>query len=146
MKKYLTSKIEKNVPHGLFLQFYEPPDLGKKNFTTWNLLKSEVHLTCINFWKVHDHLKECLEVIRLQVDLKMWNLVSKCNFLCFPEKSIFELMANLKFSFSESGPGSVHILPNQYFYWSFQTFKGTLKMLQMTFCPQIQQKKSLKWP
>ena len=35
---------------------------------------------------------------------------------------------------------------NQYFYLSFQTFKGTLKMLQITFCPQIQQKISLKWP
>ena len=35
---------------------------------------------------------------------------------------------------------------NQYFYLSFQTFKGTLKMLQITFCPQIQQEKSLKWP
>ena len=44
-------------------------------------------------------------------------------------------MANLKFGFSEHGPGSVHIIP-----------KGTLKMLQITFCPQIQQEKSLKWP
>ena len=35
---------------------------------------------------------------------------------------------------------------NQYFYFSFQTFKGTLKMLQITFYPQIQQEKSLKWP
>ena len=35
---------------------------------------------------------------------------------------------------------------NQYFYLSFQTFKSTLKMLQITFCPQIQQEKSLKWP
>ena len=33
-KKYLTSKIEKNVPYEFFLQFYEPPDLGKKIFTT----------------------------------------------------------------------------------------------------------------
>ena len=35
--------------------------------------------------------------------------------------------------------------PNQYFYLSFQIFKGTLKMLQITFCPQIQQEKSLEW-
>ena len=37
-----------------------------------------------------------------------------------PEKFVFELMTNLKFSFSESGPGSVHIA------WkiSFHTFKG----------------------
>ena len=65
LKKYLTSKIEKNVPHGSFLQFYEPPDLGKKIFTTWNVLKSEVYLACVNFWKVHDDLKACLEVIKL---------------------------------------------------------------------------------
>ena len=32
----------------------------------------------------------------------------------------------------------------QYFYLSFQTFKGTLKMLQITFCSQTQQEKSLK--
>ena len=58
-------KIEKkNVPHDFFLQFYEPPDLGKKIFTTWNALKSEVYRTCINFWKFHD-LKACLEVITL---------------------------------------------------------------------------------
>ena len=55
-------------------------------------------------------------------------------------------MTNLKFSFSESGPGSVPILPKPIFlFLSFQTFKGTLKMLQITFCPQIQQEKSLKW-
>ena len=56
-------------------------------------------------------------------------------------------MTNLKFSFSESGPGSVPILPKPIFlFLSFQTFKGTLKMLQITFCPQFQQEKSLKWP
>ena len=65
LKKYLASKIEKSVPHGSFLQFYEPTDLGKKIFTTWSVLKSEVYLTCINFWKFHDDLKACLEVIRL---------------------------------------------------------------------------------
>ena len=54
-----------------------------------------------------------MKLLDSQVDPKMWNLVSKCNILRFwpPEKSIFELMANLKFSFSESGPGSVHIPP-----------------------------------
>ena len=55
-------------------------------------------------------------------------------------------MKNVKFSCSEIGRGSVHIPPKSIFYLSFQTFKGTLKMLQITFCPQIQQKKSLKWP
>ena len=48
-----------------FLQFYEPVDLGKKISATWNALKSEVYLTCINFWKFHDDLNACLEVIRL---------------------------------------------------------------------------------
>ena len=35
---------------------------------------------------------------------------------------------------------------NQYSYLSFQTFKGNLRMLQITFCPQVLQEKSLKWP
>ena len=84
-----------------------------------------------------------------QFEPKMWNLVSKCNFLRFwpPQKSVFELMTNLKFSFSVSAPGSVHNPPKPIFlFLSFQTFKDTLKMLQITFYPQIQQEKSLKWP
>ena len=54
-----------------------------------------------------------MKLLDSQVDPKMWNLVSKSNFLGFwsPQKSVFELMTNLKFSFSESGPGSVHISP-----------------------------------
>ena len=52
-------------------------------------------------------------------------------------------MTNLKFSFSEIGPGSVHIPPKAILL--FKISKGTLKMLQITFCPQIQQEKSLKW-
>ena len=55
-------------------------------------------------------------------------------------------MTNLKFSFSEVDLEVFTFPQNQYFYLSFQTFKGTLKMLQVTFCPQIQQEKSLKWP
>ena len=111
----------------VFLQFYEPPDLGKKIFTTWNVLK---------VWSII--------VFNSQVDQNMWNLVSKCSFFRFwlPEKSVFELKTNLKFSFPERGP----FPQNQYFYLNFRTSKGTLKMLQTTFCPQIQQEKSLKWP
>ena len=52
-------------------------------------------------------------------------------------------MTNVKFIFSEKGPGSLHIPPKAIFL-SFQTFKGTLKMLQITFCHQIQHEKSLK--
>ena len=83
LKKYLTSKIEKNAPHGFFLQFYEPPDLGKKIFTTWNVLKSEVYLTCINFWKFHDDLKACLEVIRLPSWLENVKFSVKMQFFMF---------------------------------------------------------------
>ena len=52
-------------------------------------------------------------------------------------------MTNLKFSFSESGPGTVHIPQKPLFLFKVSTFKGTLKMLQITLCPQIQQEKSL---
>ena len=41
-----------------FLEFYELPDLGKKIFTPWNVLKSDVYLTCI------DDLKSYLEVYK----------------------------------------------------------------------------------
>ena len=93
LKTSLTSKTEKTFHmvcfFFFFLQFYEPPDLGKKIFRIWNVLKSEVYLTCIN-----------LVLVFLKVDLELFT---------FPK--------------------------NQYFYLSFQTFKGTLKMLQVTFCP-----------
>ena len=55
--------------------------------------------------------KHVLKLLDSQVDSKMWNLVSKMQFLrIWPlEKSVFELIANLKFSFSEIGPGNAHI-------------------------------------
>ena len=35
LRKYLTLKIEKDVPHGFFfLQIHEPPNLGKETFKT----------------------------------------------------------------------------------------------------------------
>ena len=39
-----------------------------------------------------------------------------------PEKSVFELMANLKFSFSESGLESVYIAQKPIFLFKFQAF------------------------
>ena len=113
-----------------FLQFYEPPDLGKKIFTTWNALKSEIYLTCINFWKFHNNLKAYFEVIRSQswsyIEQKMWNFMSKYNFFRFwpPEKSVFELTTNLKFSFSESGAGSFHIPQKPIFLFKFLNIQG----------------------
>ena len=66
-----------------------------------------------------------MKLLDSQVDPKMWNSVSKCNFLSWPpEKSVFELMTNLKFSFSESGPGSVHIPPKPIFLFKFSNFQG----------------------
>ena len=91
LKKYLTSKIEKkNIPHGFF-KFHEPPDLGKKIFTTWNVLKSKVYLTCINFWKFHDDLKACLKVIWLTSWPKNVKFSVKMQFFTFltPWKSCF---------------------------------------------------------
>ena len=55
-------------------------------------------------------------------------------------------MTNLKFSFSESGPRIVYIHPKPIIFFKLSNFKGTLKMLQIRFDPQIQQEKSLKWP
>ena len=54
----------------------------------------------------------------------MWNLVPKWNFLHFwpPGKSVFKLMTSLKFSFSESGPGSICISPKPIFVFKFSNF------------------------
>ena len=70
-----------------------------------------------------------MNLLASQVDPKMWNLVLKFNFLRFwpPEKSVFELMTNLKFSFSESGPGTVLILPKPIFLFKFSNFYGYLE-------------------
>ena len=69
LRKYLTSKIEKTFHMGFFANLWTP-DLGKKIFTTWNVLKSKVYLTWINFWKFHDHLKACLVVISWPENVK----------------------------------------------------------------------------
>ena len=65
-----------------------------------------------------------MKVLDFEVDPKMWNLVSKCNFLRFwhPEKSVCELMTNLKFGFSESGPEIVHIPQKPIFLFKFSNF------------------------
>ena len=127
MKTYLTSKIKKKT-HGFLFFFcnFMSPDLGKKTFTTWNVLKSEVYLTCINFWKFHDDLKACLEVVRLdQVDLKMWNLVSTCNFSHFwpPEKirinDKFKTYFFIKWTWKCSHP------TKPIFLFKFLNFKGS---------------------
>ena len=114
----------KKTFHMVFLQFYEPHDLGNNIFTTWNVLKSEVYLTCINFLKLHDDLKACLEVIRLLTWTKNVKFSVKMQFLHIwpPEKSDFELMTKLKFSFSETGPGSVHITPKPILLFKFSNF------------------------
>ena len=46
-------------------------------------LSLNVYLTCINFWKFHDHLKACLEVIRLQSWLKTVKFSVKMQFFMF---------------------------------------------------------------
>ena len=134
-----------------FLQFYEHPDLGKNIFTTWNVLKSEVYLTCINFRKFNDDLKASLEVIKLPSWPKNVKFSVKMQFFTFltPWKIHLELMTNLKLSFSEVDLEVFTFPKNHYLYIKIWTSSGyVLKKLQITFCPQIQQEKSkIKiWP
>ena len=58
------------------------------------------------------------------MDPKMWNLVWKCNCLHFwpPEKSVFELMVNAQFSFSEGKSGKVYISPKPISLFKFLKF------------------------
>ena len=41
-----------------------------------------------------------------------------------PEKAVFELMRNLKFIFSQSRPGSVHVPPKPILLFKFSNFWG----------------------
>ena len=122
LKKYLMWKIEKKYSTWLFLQFYKPPDLGKKISTIWNVVKSEVYLTCINFWKFHDNLKTCLEVIRLRSWPENVKFSVKMQFFMFltPWKICFWI--HVWINTSESGHESVHIPKKPIFLFKFSNF------------------------
>ena len=87
-----------------------------------------------------------MELLDSQVGQKMWKLLSKCNVLRFwlTEKSIFELMANLKFSISESGPGSVHIALKP--LKVFKLLRVHWKCSKSHFALKFSRKEFLKWP
>ena len=118
LKKYFTLKIEKKRSTWVFLQFYECPDLGKKMFTTWNVLKSEVYMTCIKFWKFHDNLKACLEVIRLPSWLENVKFSVKMQFfmfltpwkICFSINEKFEIELFWKWAWKCSHSPKINIL------------------------------------
>ena len=89
-------KTEKKHSTWVFLPFYEPLDPGNKIFTTWNVLKSKLYLTCINFWKFHDDLKACLEVIKLPSLLENVKFSVKMQFLHFwPPENSHSLKTNI---------------------------------------------------
>ena len=111
---------KKNVPHGFFKKIYELPDLGKKTLTTWKVLNSEVYLTCINFRKFHNDLKACLGVIRLPSWPENVKFSVKMQFFMF--LTSWKSMTYLKCSFSECGPGIVHIPPKPIFLFKFPNF------------------------
>ena len=72
LKKYLTAKIEKTF-HIVFFFF-------SILWTHWSLISE-------NFMIIQKHV---LKLLDSQVDPKLWNSVSKCNFLCFwPLKNPF---------------------------------------------------------
>ena len=142
---------KKTCSTSVFFAIVWTPDLGKKNFTTWIGLKSEVYLTYINFWKFHDDLKACLETFRLLSSPENVKFSVKMHFLRFwtSEKSVFKWINEWQIwnlVFLKVDLEVFIFLQNQYFYLSFRTFESTLKTLQITFCSQIQQEKSLKWP
>ena len=94
---------------------FSQPEMSLSLKYIWLPLISE------NFVMIDKHV---LKLSDSEVDPKMWNLVSKCSFLRFwpPEKSNFELIINLKFSFSKSGPRSVHISLKPILLFRFSDF------------------------
>ena len=97
--------MKKTFQMFFLLQFYEPVDLGKKLSATWNALKSEVYLTCINFWKFHDDLNACVEVVRLPSWPKNVKFSVKMQFFTFLTPWKFYFWINEKFEI--------------YFFWKY---------------------------
>ena len=113
------------------------------NFKNW-----KTRSTCFFFFQFYEppDLKACFEVIRLPSWPQYVKSSAKMQFFTFliPWKICFWIndKSEIKFFRKRNWKCSHSSKSNL----TFQTFKGTLKMLQITFCPQIQQKKSLKWP
>ena len=124
--------MKKNLFHISFFAIVWTSDLGKKNFTTWIGLKSEVYLTYINFWKFHDDLKISLEIIRLRSwpgNVKFSVTMQFFTFLT-PWKICFRINDKFKINFFLKVNLEVFTFPqNQDFYLRFQTFnrKKTFK-------------------
>ena len=138
----------KETFHIDFFTILWTPWSRKVNFH--NLKCPEVwRISVLHVWKFHDHLKVCCEVIWLPSWLKNMKVSVKMVFffLVFdPRKSPFLNEWQIwNLVFLKVDLEVLTFSKNQYFYLGFHSFKGTLKMLQVTFCPQIHQGKSLKW-
>ena len=128
LKVYVTfffQKLKKTYDMVFFCFFFMKPLILERKFSKPEMSLSQKYISLAliseNFVMIEKHV---LNLLDSQVDPKMWNLVSKSDFLCFwpPWKSVFEFMKNLKFSFSESGPESAHICPKPIFLFKFSNF------------------------
>ena len=129
-RKYLTSKIEKNVPHGFLLQFLWTPWSWKESFTTWNVLKPEVYLTCINFWKFHDDLKEWLpswpENVKFNVKMQFFTFLTPWK-IRFWINGKFKIYCFWKWTWKFSHSTKTHI-----FIFKFSNFQGFIYYINLT--------------
>ena len=70
---------KKTFHMGLFCNFMNPLILERK----FSQSEMSVYLTCISFWKFHDDLKACLEVIGLPSQLGNVKFSLKMQFVTF---------------------------------------------------------------
>ena len=96
--------------------------------------KSEVYLTCIDFWKFHEDLKARLEVIRLSSWPEKVKFSVKIHFFTFLTtwKICFGIYSNSKFIF-----GSDQIPPKPYFHLTFRSFKVSNHILSSNSAEKI---------
>ena len=78
LKKYLASKYKKTFHFFLFFCNFMNPLILIRKFSQSEM--SLVHLTFINFWKIQDDLKACLEIIWLPRSLKNVKFSAKMHF------------------------------------------------------------------
>ena len=123
---------KKTIRHGLFFAIL---------WTTWSWKENFHNLKCLSSLKYIWHIT-CLEVMRLPSWPENVKFIVKMQFFAFltPWEICLNQLQIWNLDFLE-----VFIFPqNQYFYLHFWTFKGTLKMLQITILPSNSAGKILK--
>ena len=110
----------KNWKSSFFYNFMNPLILERK----FSQPEMALSVTCINFWKFHDDLKACLEVIRLPSWLENVKFSVENQIFTFltPWKICFWINDKFEMQFFWKWTWNVHMPPKPIFLFKFSNF------------------------